>query len=104
MEGLGFTDPRAERVVREALDGKFSYINTPLQQARMARGELASGSQSNGDLNARMLDNYDIAIQATIDTQSLEAALPLIKEAYGADNAMAAALMILEHPYTPPTI
>lgn len=96
MQGMGFTDERPERVIREALEGNFSYIESALRQARDAKDQMSSGSNTNGDLQKRMRDNYDLAIAATIREQGLEAAIPLIREAYGPDDAMAAVLLHLE--------
>ena len=105
MDGMGFTDERVEHVVQEALEKKFLYIDHALQHARRARDELASSQHTNGDLRARMLDNYDLAIAAKISEDGLGAAIPLIKEAYGPDNAMAAVLMHLERSEkSPPNI
>ena len=81
-----------ESVRRRAVVGASDVLST----ASELNGRYTEKVAQRDAAKDAMYNVYDSAIVAAIQQQGLIAALPLIKDAYGVDDAMAAVLLYIE--------
>ena len=81
-----------ESVRRRAVVGASDVLST----ASELNGRYTEKVAQRDAAQDAMYNVYDSAIVAAIQQQGLIAALPLIKDAYGVDDAMAAVLLYIE--------